>query len=79
MKKIFKKKKGFTLFELLGVIVILAIISAVTVPTVLTSMNRSKEKAFNASIKAIQKYIDNQVENCKMENKSMEYEESLFE
>lgn len=79
MKKIFKKKKGFTLVELLGVIVILAIISAVTVPTVLTSMNRSKEKAFNASIKAIQKYIDNQVENCKMENKSMEYEESLFE
>ena len=38
-------KKGFTLVELLAVIVLLGIIAMITVPTVLDSMNDSRRKS----------------------------------
>ena len=41
-----KKKKGFTLVELLAVIVILAILVLLAVPSVLKMMNGSKDNAF---------------------------------
>ena len=48
MKK--RKKKGFTLVELLAVIVILAIISLIAVPIVLDIINNSKENSKKESI-----------------------------
>ena len=36
-------KKGFTLVELLAVIVVLALIMVLTVPSVLTSMNSARQ------------------------------------
>ena len=42
MKKI--NKKGFTLIELLVVIVILVVIMAVAIPSVTSSIERSKDK-----------------------------------
>ena len=36
-------KKGFTLIELLAVIVILAVVLVVTIPSVISSMNKAKE------------------------------------
>lgn len=39
------KKNGFTLVELLGVIIILAVISLITIPIVDRSMKESKQKA----------------------------------
>ncbi len=42
--------KGFTLMELLGVIVILAIISLISVPVVLNLIDDAKEKAIERSI-----------------------------
>ena len=45
------KRKGFTLVELLAVIVILAIILLIAVPNILGVINQSKEKAFEISVK----------------------------
>ena len=41
-----KKNNGFTLVELLAVIVILAIIMIIAIPTVLNTMERARKKAF---------------------------------
>jgi len=46
-------RKGFTLVELLAVIIILAIVVGITIPAVLTTTNKAKEKAFqNAAMSA---------------------------
>lgn len=39
-------KKGFTLVELLAVIVVLALIMVFAVPSILTTMNSAKKKSF---------------------------------
>ncbi len=41
-----KKNKGFTLVELLAVIVILALIMAICIPAILTTLNNSKKQTF---------------------------------
>ena len=41
-----KKKNGFTLVELLAVIVVLAIIMIIAIPSVLDVMNTARKKAF---------------------------------
>ena len=48
-------KKGFTLVELLGVIVVLAIIGLITMPIVNKTIKSSKEKAYKAQVKEIEK------------------------
>jgi type IV pilus assembly protein PilA len=45
MKKLFKKQDGFTLVELLAVIVILAVIAAIAIPAVGHIINSSRQKA----------------------------------
>jgi type IV pilus assembly protein PilA len=45
MKKLLKKQDGFTLVELLAVIVILAIISAIAIPAVGHIISSSRQKA----------------------------------
>jgi type IV pilus assembly protein PilA len=47
------KKKGFTLVELLAVIVILAIILAIAVPNVLGIINKSRNDSFISTAKMI--------------------------
>lgn len=47
-------KKGFTLMELLAVIVIMAIIFAVALPSISSSVERSKNKQLNAKIEVIE-------------------------
>lgn len=47
-------KKGFTLMELLAVIVILAIIFAVALPSISSSVERSKDKQTKAKIEVIE-------------------------
>lgn len=62
MKKL--NKKGFTLVELLAVIVILAVIMVITIPTVLSSMGTATDSAAQSAIAAVQKYIDDQTTLC---------------
>ena len=46
-------KKGFTLLELLGVIVIIAVVSLIIVPVVGNIIEKSKKDAFLRSIEGI--------------------------
>ena len=46
-------KKGFTLVELIAVIIILAVIASITYPTVSNSIKNSKEKAYNVQVESI--------------------------
>ncbi len=48
-----KNKKGFTLVELLAVIVILAIILAIAVPSISSMITNSKKSSFEANVKMI--------------------------
>jgi len=48
------KQKGFTLIELVMVILVLGIIALITVPTVNSVIKDSKEKAYNSQIKMIE-------------------------
>lgn len=60
MKKM--NRKGFTLIELLAVLVILVVIMAIAIPSVTSSIERSKDKEKNMKIKLIESeaelYID---------------------
>ena len=47
-------KKGFTLIELLGVIVILGLIALIAIPTINSSLNASKSKAYDEQITTIE-------------------------
>ena len=49
-----KKRNGFTLVELLAVIVVLAIIMIIAIPAVLEIMNNARKKTFSM---AIDKYV----------------------
>ena len=48
-----RKKKGFTLIELMAVIAIIAILAAVLVPTVSGYINRSKKSAIITQIRTV--------------------------
>ncbi|WP_243428006.1 prepilin-type N-terminal cleavage/methylation domain-containing protein [Clostridium saudiense] len=48
-----RKKKGFTLIELMAVIAIIAILAAVLVPTVTGYINRSKKTAIVSQVRSV--------------------------
>lgn len=48
------KNKGFTLTELIGVIVLLGIIALIAVPVINSTITNSKSKAYNAQVNALQ-------------------------
>lgn len=60
MKKL--NRKGFTLVELLVVLVILVVIMSIAIPSVTSSMERSKQKQYNSKIELLESaaeiYID---------------------
>ncbi len=47
-------KKGFTLVELLAVIIILSIILVIVIPTVKDAIEDSKQKAYNVTVESIE-------------------------
>lgn len=47
-------KKGFTLVELLGVIVILGLIAMIAIPTINSALNSSRQKAYEQQINTIE-------------------------
>ena len=60
MKKL--NRKGFTLVELLAVIVILAIVVGITLVTLLPTIEKSRKDGFDIAVEAVQKYIQDQVD-----------------
>ena len=60
-KKQKKRRRGFTLIEILAVIVILGILLSFTIPNIVKQVKLAKEKAFFTS-------VSRQVENIKADN-----------
>ena len=50
-----KKKIGFTLVELLAVIVILSIIMTITVPIILVQVKKAEKRSFEISVELVRK------------------------
>ncbi len=46
-------KKGFTLVEMLAVIIILGILVGIIAPAVVNTINESKQKAYNTTIESV--------------------------
>ena len=66
MKRI--NRKGFTLVELLVVLVILVVIMSIAIPSVTSSIERSKQKQKDSKIELIESaaelYVDKYKNNC---------------
>jgi type IV pilus assembly protein PilA len=61
-------KKGFTLVELLAVIVILAVILAIAVPSISSMMNNAKKSSFEDNVKLIIRGVDYKVLEAQASN-----------
>ena len=61
MRNLLKKRKGFTLVELLAVIVILAIIAVIAVPSILKIISGAREDSVKASARSAIKAIELEV------------------
>ncbi|MDD4027804.1 MAG: type II secretion system protein [Bacilli bacterium] len=59
-------KKGFTLVELLAVIVILALILVIAVPKVMDAMSKSRQDSFDASARTVYKSLEDRVKAYNM-------------
>lgn len=53
MKKFIKKKKAFTLVELMGVLVIIGVLSAILIPVISNKLKENKEKAYQIQLQNI--------------------------
>lgn len=66
MKKMKKmNRKGFTLVELLVVLVILVVIMAIAIPSVTSSLERSKQKQYDSKMEIILSAVDMYVDRHK--------------
>lgn len=72
-------RKGFTLIELLAVIVVLAIILVVTIPSVISSMNKAREEQFKNAVATVEDYMKKQIDACSLGDESLvKYDTSIF-
>ena len=55
-----KKRNGFTLVELLAVIVILAIILVIAVPQIMSTIDDATRASFESSVKMVAAQVENQ-------------------
>ena len=56
--RLFGPEHGFTLIELIVVISILGVLTAIVVPAVTSHLGRSQEEAYKSDVKLIQKLVD---------------------
>ena len=59
-KQIFMNHRAFTLIELLAVIVVLAIIFAITIPIILNIIEDARKGAFTSSVKGVARAAENE-------------------
>ena len=67
MKKLMKNQKGFTLVELLVVVVIIGILTAIAIPVYNNASRNAERRAVEANLKT----IDSAVQQYKMDNGEM--------
>lgn len=66
MKKVLKNNKGFTLVELLAVIVVLAVIILIAMPAVMSSMDKARRNALVTEVSEIAKVAQTAYANDSM-------------
>ncbi len=64
------KKNGFTIVELIAVIVILGLIGIIIVPTVNTTIEKQRKKAFMASVSGLLATVKSESQNSDFETKA---------
>ena len=72
----FKSKKGFTLAELLIVVAIIAVLTAIAVPLFVGSLNKAEENVKNANIRAVRSVAVVAILNS--EQKEAKKEDGIF-
>lgn len=77
MKKL--NRKGFTLVELLAVIIILAIVVGITIPAVLTTINNTRDNAFGTAVSSVADWIDREYAAYQIGNNTIQQLDSTFE
>jgi prepilin-type N-terminal cleavage/methylation domain-containing protein len=70
------KNKGFTLVEVLGVIILLAIIGMIIVPTIGSQIEKQKDKAFNASLNGLLEVVKKQSQTSSFKTLTYKFQEN---
>ena len=76
MKKL--NRKGFTLVELLAVIIILAVVVGITIPAILTATGKAKEKTAQNAANVAADWFDRQYQSYLIGDETMSQVNSYF-